>query len=184
MNDIFVAVWIFLPAGVANMAPIFAARIPGLRQWNAPIDAGKTFRGRRIFGAHKTWRGLAAGMVVATVTLWLQQQLISQMADPLQFTGGLDYTALPTLVAGPLLGLGALGGDAIKSFCKRQLNIAPGTSWFPFDQIDYIVGGAIVLLPFIVLSAMQYIWLLLFWLAAHLVVSFIGYVLGLKEKPI
>ena len=59
----------------------------------------------------------------------------------------LDYVGLPTLIVGPLFAIGALGGDALKSFFKRQVGIRPGGTWFPFDQIDYIIGGAIASQP-------------------------------------
>lgn len=182
-NALFV-LWFFLPAGVANMTPIFVARFPGLRCWNAPLDGGLTYRGVRIFGENKTWRGLICGMIAATVVLALQQWLAEHSAAIQTLTAGYDYPALPTLLLGPLLGFGALAGDAIESFFKRQHRVPPGDSWFPFDQIDYIIGGALACLPVLQLTLMQYAVLLLIWFGMHLLVSFIGYVLGLKAKPI
>jgi CDP-diglyceride synthetase len=32
-------------------------------------------------------------------------------------------------------------GDAVKSFFKRRLGITPGKSWFPFDQLDFVLGA-------------------------------------------
>ena len=40
------------------------------------------------------------------------------------------------LLLGLGCGVGALGGDSIKSLIKRQLGIAPGRSWIPADQLD------------------------------------------------
>ena len=80
--------------------------------------------------------------------------------------------------------IGALGGDAIESFFKRRVGIAPGHGWFPFDQTDYIIGAAIASIPFVSLSLLQYIALVFFWLAASLAASAIGYLLGLKERPL
>jgi CDP-2,3-bis-(O-geranylgeranyl)-sn-glycerol synthase len=68
------ALWLFLPAYLANMAPVFVAKLlPG---WNAPIDGGrKAADGRPLLGAGKTWRGLAggtllAGLVALGLVLW------------------------------------------------------------------------------------------------------------------
>lgn len=183
-HDIFLALWFFSPAGVANMVPIFVARLPVLRDYDAPIDGGRTFRGLRIFGAHKTWRGLVCGVLAAIVILWLQQLLITHVGWLAQLTAQIDYASLPTLLVGALFGLGALGGDAIESFFKRQRGIAAGHGWFPFDQTDYIIGGALATALFVRLELGQYVLLIIFWLAIHVVASYIGYRLHLKDRPI
>jgi CDP-2,3-bis-(O-geranylgeranyl)-sn-glycerol synthase len=184
LRDVLFVLWVFIPAGVANMVPIFAAHIPSLRRFDTPIDMGKTFRGRRIFGDHKTWRGLLTGMLAATVVLALQQLLVGRFSWFAWLADGLDYAALPTLLVGPLFGLGALGGDAIKSFFKRQVGVEPGKSWFPFDQVDYIIGGALAVLPFIHFTALQYVLLTVVWLSIHVLSTYIGWLLKLKDQPI
>ncbi|HLZ15007.1 MAG TPA: CDP-archaeol synthase [Candidatus Saccharimonadales bacterium] len=184
LRDVFFALWFFLPAAAANVMPILVAPLPGLRQWQAPMDFGFHFRGKRILGAHKTWRGLIAGLLASTLALWLQQLLIAHWHPLHTLTAQVDYVHLPTLILGPLFGLGALGGDAIESFFKRQRGVAPGQGWFPFDQTDYIIGGAVATLPFVTLTLWQYMWLIVLWLAVHVVASYIGYLLKLKERPI
>lgn len=183
-KDILFALWFFLPAGIANMVPVFAAHIPLLKKWDAPIDGGLQFRGKRVFGSHKTWRGLVVGIVAGTLTLWLQQFAVEQYGWVQSFTHQVDYAHLPTLIMGPLFAIGALGGDAIESFFKRQRGIKPGYGWFPFDQTDYIIGGALATMPFVSLSIFQYGWLLLLWLVVHVISTVIGYLLGFKERPI
>lgn len=184
LKDILLALWFFLPAAIANVTPIFSAHIPGLRNLDAPIDFGATYRGKRVLGAHKTWRGLVTGLICATVTLWLQQVAVEHAAWLRTATIDIGYPSLPTLLLGPLFALGALGGDAIESFFKRQRGVEPGHGWFPFDQIDYIIGGAVVTIPFVQLTYLQYLWLILLWLVVHVVASHIGYLLKLKERPI
>jgi CDP-2,3-bis-(O-geranylgeranyl)-sn-glycerol synthase len=39
------------------------------------------------------------------------------------------------------MGAGAGIGDAIKSFCKRQVGIEPGAMWLGFDQLDFFLGA-------------------------------------------
>jgi len=183
-KDILFALWFFLPAGVANATPIFMAKLPILREWNAPIDFGMTYRGKRILGDHKTWRGLISGIIAATFTLWLQQLAVRHTGWARTLTSDVDYATLPTLILGPLFGFGALAGDAIESFFKRQRGTPPGQGWFPFDQTDYIIGGAIATAPFVHLHFLQYVILLMLWLLTHVVASYIGYLLKLKERPI
>lgn len=184
IKDIFFALWFFLPAAIANVMPILVAPMPFLRHLTAPIDGGLTYRGKRLLGSHKTWRGLVAGILFATLTLWLQQLAVDHLAWVHEWTKQVDYAGLPTLLLGPLFGLGALGGDAIESFFKRQRGVAPGHGWFPFDQIDYIIGGALVTMPFVQLTILEYIWLIVLWLVVHVVSSYLGYLLHLKERPI
>jgi CDP-2,3-bis-(O-geranylgeranyl)-sn-glycerol synthase len=183
-KDLFFALWFFCPAAVANVTPIFMAKAPWLHKYNAPIDCGATFRGKRLLGSHKTWRGLISGVIFATLTLWVQQLLVDHSGWIAHMTAQVDYTALPTLVLGPLFALGALGGDAIESFFKRQRGVEPGKGWFPFDQIDYIIGGAIATMPFVTLSLLQYGWLILLWLIIHVIATYVGWLTGLKESPI
>lgn len=183
-KDILFALWFFLPAGVANATPIFLAKIPLLSVYDAPMDFGYTFHGKRILGSHKTWRGLIGGVIAATLVLWFQQTLVRHTGWAVTLTKEVDYNQLPIFILGPLFGLGALLGDAIESFFKRQRGVAPGQGWFPFDQTDYIIGGAVATAPFVHLHFLQYVWLLLLWLLVHIVASYLGYLVKLKERPI
>ena len=149
------------------------------------MDFHKTFRGKRILGDHKTWRGFIAGVAAAIFVLWIQQLITAHVAVIGDFVmSHVDYIDLPTIIVGALFGIGALGGDALESFFKRQRGINAGDGWFPFDQTDYIIGGALLTAPFIQLSIWQYLWLILLWLAIHVLFSYIGWLLKLKDKPI
>lgn len=184
IHDIIFAVWFLLPAATANAAPVFAAAIPGLKKFDAPIDGGKTWHGHALLGPHKTWRGFAVGIVVATVILWLQTLAATHFGWAHDIAKPVDYAHLPILILGPLFALGALGGDAVESFFKRRFGITSGKAWVPFDQIDYIIGSIIVSLPIVILSPWQYLWMLIVWFGMHLLASYIGYRLGLKKDPI
>ncbi len=183
-QDIQVALWFLLPAAVANAMPIFVAKLPLLRRWNAPLDAGRTFNDKEIFGANKTWRGLVAGMIIATIVFWIQKTLVANTDWAAYAAGPVSYAELPTLLLGPLLGFGALGADALESFFKRLRDIAPGKQWFPFDQLDYIIGAVIVTLPFVHLPLAIYVWIFVIWFVIHLLASYVGWWIGLKKAPI
>lgn len=178
------ALWFLFPAALANAAPIFAAAIPGLKKFDAPIDGGRKWRGHDLLGPHKTWRGIVAGVLVATPILWLQVVCYQHFDWARYAADGINYSDLPILVLGPLFALGALGGDALESFFKRQRNIKSGKAWVPFDQVDYIAGSVLVSLFFVHLHARQYIIIFVTWFLAHLLASYIGYLLRLKADPI
>lgn len=184
VQDILLAVWFLLPAALANASPIVAAKVPGLRQWKAPLDNGKTWQGHRLLGPHKTWRGIIVGIIVATVTIAVQQLLYTSTEWGRWIAGSVDYAALPILLLGPLFAIGALGGDAIESFFKRTRGIRSGKPWFPFDQLDYIIGAVLMSLFFVLLEPVQYLWIFVVWFILHVIVSYIGYRIGLKKAPI
>jgi CDP-2,3-bis-(O-geranylgeranyl)-sn-glycerol synthase len=184
LQNVYFSLWFMLPAAIANASPIFSAHLPYLKRWNAPIDNGRTFRGKAIFGTHKTWRGLLGGIIVATVVFWLQQQFGGHLGFIRHSPDAAAYLTLPIFILGPLFGFGALLGDAVESFIKRQRDIPSGKSWFPFDQLDYIIGGLLVSLPFITLPFAVYIWILVLWMVIHLIASYVGFLVGLKDEPI
>jgi CDP-2,3-bis-(O-geranylgeranyl)-sn-glycerol synthase len=184
LRECIALVWVCIPAAIANMVPVFAAHMPIIDKYSTPMDFGWSFRGRRILGDHKTWRGLAAGIVTATIVFGLQSWLSQHTGWGAWMADGFDYTGLPIMVLGVLFAVGALGGDALKSFFKRQIGIAPGKKWFPFDQIDYIIGAAIAVSPYIRFSLRQYILISIIGVAGVMATTYIGWLLKLKESPL
>lgn len=174
MSEWWAAFWFFLPAGIANAAPLFACRLPGLKHWNTPIDFGKTWRGQPLFGTNKTWRGLIFGTIIAALVGFIQYRVITNSIESISFI----------LVTTAAMGFGALAGDAIESFFKRQVGVKPGEKWFPFDQIDYIIGGLLAVAPFVSLSLDDVLRVGILYFGLHLVVSYIGYLIGFKKAPI
>lgn len=178
MVHVIAAILFFAPAGIANAAPIFANKIPLLNRWNTPMDFGKSFRGHRIFGPNKTWRGLITGTLVGGLVAYLEAITVYKI-NPAS-----TRLVATSVAGGMLLGFGALLGDAAESFFKRQVGVVAGQSWFPFDQSDYILGGLLVSFPFFDVGAGTYVWVFAVWFCLHIVMSYIGYLLGLKDEPI
>lgn len=184
IHDILFSLWFFIPGGVANCTPIIVAHLPGLRALDAPLDGGKHFRQRRIFGDHKTWRGIICGLIIGVLVIWLQSVLFHHSAWVRRVGAPVSYGDFSVIVLGVLLSLGALFGDAIESFAKRQQNIPSGQLWFPFDQLDYVIGGLLCSLIYVRLPAADYAWIVLIWFMMHILFTYIGYVLKLKDRPI
>jgi CDP-2,3-bis-(O-geranylgeranyl)-sn-glycerol synthase len=168
--NVLFAFWIFLPAGAANMSPVLANRIPGLRRWDTPIN-------KRLLGSNKRWRGLVVGTLVGSLVAVAEFALFSRFIFSAQ-------TALVVAAGGALMGFGALVGDAVESFFKRRVGVKPGHSWFPFDQIDYIIGGLLFSYPLIRWPLDLALTIFVLYFGLHLAVSYLGYLLGLKDKPI
>ncbi len=81
LSQLFFLLWFFLPAGIANMLPVFAAKLPGLRHWSYPLDGYKSVAGQRILGDHKTIRGLVCGVMVAIIVTFVQFVLVRHIPE-------------------------------------------------------------------------------------------------------
>jgi len=130
--------YFFLPAYVANMAPVlFRRTIPSLA---IPIDNNTTWRGKPILGKNKTWNGVVVAILFGYLVFLVQSSL---HAAGFQVLSLADYALLPWWT-GALMGFGAIAGDAVKSFFKRRVDVASGKPWIPFDQIDFVIGGLLL----------------------------------------
>lgn len=176
IKGILLGILIFFPAGISNMAPLIANKIPGYNRWNATMDFGKSFRGIRIFGDHKTWRGFVAGTFAGTFLGTLMYIAIAE-------SRGVEITLPEYAALACALSAGALVGDAVKSFFKRRSNVPSGKSWFPFDQLDYIVGALVFALPF-GLPPLLAVTVVPVFFAGHLLSTYLGYLFKFKDAPI
>ena len=182
-RDILFVFWFFAPAALANTAPIIAAKSPLLRKFSYPFDFYMKYHGKRILGDHKTIRGIVIGILVGVLAVYLQ--IVFYINIPfIQKMSFVDYSSLNPVLLGLLESLGALLGDALKSFFKRQIGIPSGKSWFPFDQIDYTLGALVFTSFYIHLTPVQYLLAFFLWFLLHPIATFIGWTLGLKDAPI
>ena len=184
LNEILFALFFFMPAGLANAAPVFANKIPHSDWLAKPLDFGKHLRGRRIFGEHKTFRGMLAGIIMAEAAIFIEYLLYRNFAAIREISPHVDYLHTNLFVLALLFAIGALGFDAIKSFFKRQIGVKPGGTWFPFDRIDYIIGGLLLSALIVDLPHSSYYWIGLIWFLIHPISTFIAWLVGLKESPI
>lgn len=98
----------------ANAVPVIVAKLARGRA-SAPLDFGRVLPdGERLFGSHKTWRGLASGIVAcAVLAVWFD---------------------LPVWLGA---GFGALSlfADACSSAVKRRMRLKPGSEVLWLDQL-------------------------------------------------
>ncbi|HEY0680803.1 MAG TPA: CDP-archaeol synthase [Steroidobacter sp.] len=98
----------------ANAVPVIVARLTNER-WAAPLDFGCVLPdGERLFGSHKTWRGLASGIVASAVAAQIMQ--------------------LPAWVGAGFAAVSLLA-DALSSLVKRRMKLAPGAEFLGVDQL-------------------------------------------------
>ncbi|MBI2662684.1 CDP-archaeol synthase [Candidatus Woesearchaeota archaeon] len=162
------ALYFFLPAYFANMAPVFFQKVQFLAM---PIS-------EKYFGKNKTWRGLFFAVVLGTLVFALQKYVYSLGYTSLSL---LDYNGF-SLWLGITMSAGAIFGDLLKSYYKRKEGINPGESWLFWDQMDFVIGGiigsSIIYVPYVDVVVV----LLIASPLLHIVVNYIGFLLGMREK--
>ena len=166
------AFWLILPAYAGNsMAPLFKG--------THPIDGGRKFRGRPLFGPGKTWEGFVFGCIIATFIGFLQMAVMPNIPFATSPVPLLIVTMTPLL--GFLLGFGAMFGDLVGSFIKRRMGIARGTPVPLLDQVDFLLGAFVFAL---ILVPIRWQWILLMLILTpifHLLANSVGYVLKLSK---
>jgi CDP-2,3-bis-(O-geranylgeranyl)-sn-glycerol synthase len=150
------------PAYVANMAPPFVRYWKG---WNRPISP-------RWLGTHKTVLGFAAGVLAAVAVTFLQSRLAWPGAIA-AYDGWLDL--------GVRFGVGAMLGDSLKSFFKRRRGVAPGGTWIPFDQLDFVAGALVLVWRRAALAWTDVAVVLALSFVGHILVNHLGYWLGVRD---
>jgi CDP-2,3-bis-(O-geranylgeranyl)-sn-glycerol synthase len=168
--DIAVALWFIFPAYCANAAPVIFGG-------GKPMDFGKKFfDGKPFLGAHKTFRGFLAGIIVGTLVGLVQTLLYEQVL--FEYGSQFQYSIL----LGFMLSLGALTGDLGESFIKRRLNRSPGSSLQFADQLDFILGAFLFSIPLSPPSLLSALIILLVTIPIHLLTNIGAALLNMKNK--
>ncbi len=180
---LLVGVWVFVPALLPNSAAVVFGG-------GTPVDFGRSWRGKRILGDGKTWRGFFGGAFSGIVLGLI-------MIGAAWLAGSPDLWGYGTVADGigivACLAVGSLLGDMLGSFLKRRLGIERGMKAPILDQYDFVIGAFLVVTVFYP----QWVWstyvegwhiaalvllLALVWFL-HRGVNIIGYRLGLKNEP-
>ena len=158
------------------------------RKHRTPIDGGKTLGGERLFGENKTWIGFLSYIVCCTAAHLLVGFLCRGFGiDAWNQMYSLHPNTIPyNLLAGSLFGLAYALFELPNSFLKRRFHIrsgghakgVKGVFFFILDQIDSLVGCAIVigvltdagflrLVQYVILGALVHVLVNLLLMAAH-----------------
>jgi CDP-2,3-bis-(O-geranylgeranyl)-sn-glycerol synthase len=167
------AAWRFLPVlgAPALHGPVLALDL--LASFKRPLDGGLTFRGRRLLGDNKTWRGalvMSSGTLLAAAGLSRFGWYRARVADPLR--------------SGALVAFAVVAGELPNSFLKRQLDVAPGAqrnlALSVLDQADFVLLAA----PLLRLSAAEAAECFAVVALAHLPINVLGRLIGARETAI
>ena len=188
MKEFFALAYLFFPLLVGLALHGFCIKYDILAFLCRPIDQGRSFRGKRIFGDNKTYRGLAVVGLGTAIGFGLQSLLLHRIAS-ISSIELFDYTFFKSVAVGLAVGVAAMLSELPNSFIKRRFEIAPGSvakGWkrlifYVYDQIDFLLGAWLVLavvVPITVERALLSAGLLL---VAHQLMSSAGYALGMRK---
>jgi CDP-2,3-bis-(O-geranylgeranyl)-sn-glycerol synthase len=162
MDGIWLGLRLLLLLGVANSAPIAARRLLGDR-WAAPLDGGVNFvDGRPLLGPGKTIRGVAAAVVATALASWAL---------------GMSPQV------GALLGAVSMAGDALASFVKRRLGVAPSGRATGLDQVPESLLPLLAVQGMLDLSAVQILAGTIAFFILEIPLARWAFRLGLRERP-
>jgi hypothetical protein len=178
---------LFVPMLGAPLLHAPVLRLDAFQRLKRPLDGGLTFRGRRIFGDNKTWRGalfMFSGVLVATLILSAVPGYWRRLPLPVQ--------ARSPWLLGALLGLGVVVGELPNSFLKRQLRIGPGArkQGIPglflsiFDQGDFVPVVWLLLAPIWTIPFGELVLAFAVVVAIHLALNLLGFAIGARRTPI
>ena len=160
MLESFLQILIIILA--ANGAPVFTALLLRSRG-NLAIDLGRQLPdGYPLFGASKTWRGLASALF-ASCTL------------SLYFDYGFSF--------GLALGSLAMAGDLFSSFVKRRRGLAPSDRFRVWDQVPESLLPSIYAVSFL---GVDWWWAMLWSLGFTLIQMLVSrplFWLHLRQRP-
>ncbi len=172
-----------LPALLPNSAAV-------LFGGGTPMDFGRTWRGKRVLGDGKTWRGFFGGALSGTA---MGITLIA-IAGAFGAESTWGYGSWPASLCAVLsLAFGSMLGDSAGSFAKRRLEIGRGAKAPVLDQYNFVAGAIVLVLVFRpdwfldhYIEGNGIFGLILFLIvvpALHRGVNIIGYKLGKKNVP-
>ncbi len=139
------SLWFMLPAYAATIIPLYVKKIKIL---SMPIN-------KKLFGKNKTYRGFLFGILIAMFTIYLQNIFYIKYFV-IRALSIIYYDRTNYLLIGFLMGFGALFGDLAKSFFKRKKGIKEGKQWFPFDNLDYVIG-TLIFVSIIFIPSIEYL---------------------------
>jgi len=176
----------FVSAGVAHTAWLSSR---ASRRFAIPLDCGRTWRGKRIFGANKTLRGFMVMLPATTGTFMLLARIAATYPTLFSRLWPLEPHSYAFL--GFAAGAGFMAGELPNSFIKRQFGIEPGAAagtpltkavFSVVDRFDSIAGMLLAVSLLVPTPWLTWLYLALLGPLVHLAFSVLLYWCGVKRR--
>ena len=188
MDEILGVAYLFLPLFGGAVFHGFCIKFGWLSSFTSPIDGGRTWRDRPIFGANKTFRGLVAVALGAALVLGLQEDVLHQISAVRQVEL-FDYSVVNGWLLGLAVGASAMLAELPNSFLKRRLCIPSGQQatgilrllFFFLDQVDVLLGAWLIFATVMQVTAARIGISVVIVFVMHNLVTVAGYGLGMRK---
>ena len=185
LSDLSLAAKTFWPLFVGLAFHGLCIRFGWLKSLAVPLDRGAKFRGRPLFGANKTYRGVAAVALGSAVGYAVEALVPGARPEPLA-----SSSVLGAAVLGLAIGAAAMLSELPNSFAKRQFGIAPGAPgrgaaasvFYVVDQADFLLGAWLVVLAWVRPTISLVVWSVAFVVVVHQLISLAGRALGMRDS--
>lgn len=181
--EMYITMLSIILGGILNM---LFCKTKIYQKYNIPIDFGKTYKGKQIFGNNKTWIGFISMIVFCIITqiLWgficklfsLQNNLYINYQNNI-------YT---NFILGFCFGFLYMLFELPNSFIKRRLNIKPGKTenklFFVIDQIDSLIGVMLVLFFTSNINFITYLNYVILGGITHIIINLCLYKLKIRKN--
>jgi len=169
MNELLKVSWLLSPLLVGLAFHGLCIKFNWLGSLGYPLDNGRTFRGKRIFGDNKTWRGIVAVGLGTAAGFGFQAAFLHSLIKDRKFEL-VQYSSGRAIVLGFAVGVAAMLSELPNSFIKRQAGVAPGAAgmgvagllFYFLDQIDLLIGTWLVLAFVIPVTIERVLWSVVF----------------------
>jgi CDP-archaeol synthase len=188
MKEFLALAYLFLPLLVGLALHGFCIKYDLLAFLSRPIDRGRKFRGKRVFGDNKTYRGVVVVTLGTVIGFGLQSLFLHRIAS-VRSVELFDYAFFKSLAVGAGVGVAAMLSELPNSFIKRRFEIAPGTAagglkgviFYIYDQIDFLLGAWLVLAIVVPVTVGRALFSAVLLLIAHQLMSSAGHALGMRK---
>jgi hypothetical protein len=188
MKEFLALAYLFLPLLVGLALHGFCIKYDILAFLCRPIDRGRNFRGKRIFGDNKTYRGVVVVALGTAIGFGLQSLLLHRIAS-IRSIELFNYAFFQSVTLGLTVGVAAMLSELPNSFIKRRFEIAPGSGakgwkgviFYVYDQIDFLLGAWLVLAIVVPVTVERAMLSAVLLLIAHQLMSSVGYALGMRR---
>jgi len=182
------ATWLILPVVLGGLGHVAVLKTNVLSSLAVPIDNGARWRGRRLFGANKTWRGVVLMTGLTALTSGAQAAL-ARRARWASVQQVLQSARVNAWLTGALCGLTYCLAELPNSFVKRQLGIEPGARatrasrlQYVVDQADSVAGCLVALRILYRAAASELLTAFALGLTIHIGIDQLIYAIGIKSR--
>lgn len=182
------ATWLVFPVVLGGLGHVAVLKTNVLSSLAVPIDNGARWRGRPVFGANKTWRGIVLMTGLTALASGGQAALVRRT----RWTSAVDVlqsARVSSWLTGALCGLTYCLAELPNSFVKRQLGIAPGArttraSRFQYmvDQADSVAGCLLALRLLYRSTASELLTAFALGTTIHIGIDQLIYAIGVKSR--